>query len=74
MFRIDGAKYEEILEAVNHAPEEYRPHRHWLNYEKGAAAKLRGNPMSIYGMEVECVPGWVGGGSPHEIHWKHYDR
>ena len=74
MFQIDWSKYKEISEAVKHAPEEYRPHSHWLDYEKGAEANLRKDPMSIYGMEVIGVPGWVGGGSAHETPWKHHDR
>ncbi len=71
---IDWSKYEEILEAVNRAPEEYRPHSYWLDCERAAVEKLLENPLLLQSLEVDGVPLWVGSGSTHEVPWKHYDR
>jgi len=73
-FWIDWSHYDEIREAVRSAPEEYQPHKHWLDYEQKAVSKLREKPVSISNIEIDGVPGWVGGGSVHEVPWKHYER
>lgn len=73
-FKLDWSDYDEIVKSVEQSPEEYRPHKHWLDYEQRSVQLLKDNPKLIYSVDVEGVPGWVGGGTAHHIPWKHYDR
>jgi hypothetical protein len=63
MIRLDWSKYDGISKAVETAPEEYRPHKHWLDFEKRAAPRLRAGLTNIVNLtDAEGVYGWVGGG------------
>ncbi len=73
-FKIDWSVYEEMRQAEISAPEEYRAHPHWLDYEKKVVSVLKQKPDQVFSLEVDGVPGWVGGGSEHRVPWKHYER